>query len=231
MYRKMKSLAKVWQIMPGLFAIAALLEGIDVQAVASESTYAVAEVQLVEKPVEHAVLLGNAQNGRLRKKMLTGPTELVVSVVNDNCLVGYSIASTEDVDEKQYVKVWIAEESNPIKLLVGVARVVLLPGKILKDGPPQGEDIIEVYEVRDVIEDASIHGKKIDKICLPVEYRHHFERSEPMLNAKAYVYLEEEISERISSEMSIVDDFGVHRLTCQPTKKFMQTLSKYELHD
>ena len=56
MYRKMKSLAKVWQMMPGLFAIAALLGGIDVQAVASESTYAVAEVQLVEKPVEHAVL-------------------------------------------------------------------------------------------------------------------------------------------------------------------------------
>ena len=231
MYRKMKSLAKVWQMMPGLFAIAALLGGIDVRAVASESTYAVAEVQSVEKPVEHAVLLGNVQNGRLRKKMLTGPTELVVSVVNDTCLVGYSIASTEDVDEKQYVKVWIAEELNPIKLVVGMARIVLLPGKILKDGPPQGEDLKEVYEVRDVIENVSVNGQKIDKICLPVEYRHHFERSEPKMNAKAYVYLGEKIADQISLQMSVVDDFGVHRLTCEPSKKFIRVISKYEFHD
>ena len=227
----MKSLAKVWQMMPGLFAIAALLGGIDVQAVASESTYAVAEVQSVEKPVEHAVLLGNVQNGRLRKKMLTGPTELVVSVVNDTCLVGYSIASTEDVDEKQYVKVWIAEESNPIKLVVGMARIVLLPGKILKDGPPQGEDLTEVYEVRDVIENVSVNGQKIGKICLPVEYRHHFERSEPKMNAKAYVYLGEKIADQVSLQMSVVDDFGVHRLTCGPSKKFIRVISKYEFHD
>ena len=231
MHREMKSLAKVWQVMLGLFIIAALLAVIDVQAAASENTHAVAEIQSVEKPVEHMVLLGNARDGALEKKLLTGPTELVVSVISDNCLVGYSIASTGDIDKKQYVRVWAGEESSSIKLVVGAARVVLLPGKILKDGPPQGEELTEVYEVRDVLENVSVYGQKIDKICLPVEYRHHFERSEPKPNAKAYVYFREKIADQVSPQMSVVDDFGVHRLTCQPSKKFMRVILKYEFHD
>ena len=231
MYGEMKLLVKVWQIMLGLFIIAALLAVIDVQAAASENTHAVAEIQSVEKPVEHMVLLGNARDGALEKKLLTGPTELVVSVISDNCLVGYSIASTGDIDKKQYVRVWAGEESSSIKLIVGAARVVLLPGKILKDGPPQGKELTEVYEVRDVLENVSVYGQKIDKICLPVEYRHHFERSEPKPNAKAYVYLEEKTADQVSPQMSVVDDFGVHRLTCQPSKKFMRVILKYEFHD
>ncbi len=231
MQRKKTSFVKVWMIARGLFVIAALLGAIDLQAAPPEAIHAVAEVQSVEKPVEHAVLLGNAQNGRLRKKILTGPTELVVLVASDNCLVGYSIANAEDVDKKQYVRVWTAKEQNPIKLVVGEARVVFLPGKILKDGPPHGKDQTEVYEVRDVIENASIQGTKIIKIALPVEYRHHFEKTEPAPNPKAYVFLEEKIIHEVTPQMSVVDDFGVHRIICQPSEKLMQTLSKYEFHN
>ena len=231
MQRKKTSFVKVWMIARGLFVTATLLGVIEIQAAPPEAIHAVVGVQSVEKPVEHAILLGNAQNGRLRKKIITGPTELVVSVVSDNCLVGYAIANAEDVDKKQYVSVWTAKESNPIKVVVGEARVVLLPGKVLKDGPPKGQDQTEVYEVRDVIEDVSIQGKKIIKIGLPVEYRHHFEKIAPAPNSKAYVFLEEKIIEHVTPQMSIVDDFGVHRITCKPPKKFMRILSKYEFHN
>ncbi len=231
MQRKKTSFVKVWMIARGLFVTATLLGVIEIQAAPPEAIHAVVGVQSVEKPVEHAILLGNAQNGRLRKKIITGPTELVVSVVSDNCLVGYSIANAEDVDKKQYVSVWTAKEPNPIKLVVGEARVVLLPGMILKDGTPHGKNQTEVYEVRDVIENASTQGKKIIKIGLPVEYRHHFEKTEPTPNSKGYVFLEEKIIYEVTPQTSVVDDFGVHRITCQPSEKLMQTLSKYEFHN
>jgi hypothetical protein len=51
------------------------------------------------------------------------------------------------------------------------------------------------------------------------------------MNAKAYVYLGEKIADQDSLQMSVVDDFGVHRLTCEPSKKFIRVISKYEFHD
>lgn len=201
------------------------------RGVAFEEMYNVVSVESVKKSVEHSITIGNARTGRLRTRSLNGPTQLGLSVVGDNCLVGYALASSDETTSRYHIKVWLTKESKPTELMVGPARSAFLPGKLLGDGPPEGEDITVVYEVRDVFEAPSRSNFEIKKICIPVEYRHHFERSVPPLGAHSYLYLEKKGTNQGESNRSIVDDFGVHSLSCQAPTKIMQCISKYEFHD
>ena len=203
----------------------------EVRGVDFEELYNVVSVESVEKPVEHSITLGNAQSGRLRTRSLNGPTQLGLSVVSDNCLVGYALASSDETTSRYHIKVWLTKESVPIELVVGPARSAFLPGKLLGDGPPEGDDITVVYEVRDVFESPSKSNFGIKQICLPVEYRHHFERSVPPLDAKPYVYLEKKGIDQAEPKKSIVDDFGVHSLSCQVSTEVMQSILKYEFYE
>ena len=101
-------------------------------------------------------------------------------------------------------------------------------GKLLGDGPPEGEDITVVYEVRDVFEAPSRSNFRIKKICIPVEYRHHFERSVPPPQANPYMYLEKKSDGQAEANRSVVDDFGVHSVSCQTFTKVLQLISRYE---
>ena len=202
----------------------------EVRGVAFEEMYNVVSVESVKKPVEHSITLGSARTGRLRTRSLNGPTRLGLSVVSDNCLVGYALASPDETTSRYHIKVWLTKGSIPVELVVGPARLVFLPGKLLGDGPPGGEDIPVVYEVRDVFEAPSKSNFGIKKICLPVEYRHHFERSVPPLGAHSYVYLEKKGADQ-GVPRSIVDDFGVHSLSCQASTNVMQSILKYEFHE
>ena len=203
----------------------------EVRGVAFEEMYNVVSVESVKKPVEHSITLGNARTGRLRTQSLNGPTQLGLSVAGDNCLVGYALASPDETASRYHIKVWLTKESSPVDLVVGPARSTFLPGKLLRDGPPEGEDIMVVYEVRDVFEESSKSNLRIKKICLPVEYRHHFERSVPPLGAHSYLCLEKKGTNQGEPNRSIVDDFGVHSLSCQASTTIMQCISKYEFHD
>ena len=203
----------------------------EVRGVTFEQRYNVVRVESVKKPVEHSITLGNARTGRLRTQSLNGPTQLGLSVASDNCLVGYALASPDETSSLYQVKVWLTKESSPVELVVGPVRSTFLPGKLLRDGPPEGEELMVVYEVRDVFEESSKSNFGIKKICLPVEYRHHFERSVPPLDAKPYVYLEKKEIDQGEPKKSIVDDFGVHSLSCQASTKVMQCISKYEFYD
>ena len=158
----------------------------EVRGVTFEKRYNVVRVESVKKPVEHSITLGNARTGRLRTQSLNGPTQLGLSVTSDNCLVGYALGSPDETSSQYHVKVWLTKESSPVELTVGPVRSTFLPGKLLRDGPPEGDDIMVVYEVRDVFEESSKSNLRIKKICLPVEYRHHFERSVPPLDANSY---------------------------------------------
>mgnify|MGYP000202663028 FL=1 len=128
--------------------------------------YAVVSVVSVEKSVEHSVTLGNARSGLLRKQTLVGPVQLGVSVRNDNCLVGYEIASPDETTKRYRIKVWITKESKPIELVVGPVEIAFLPGKILQDGPPVGDEGQVVYEVREVFEEFGVASSMVKKICL-----------------------------------------------------------------
>ena len=202
----------------------------EVRGVAFEELYNVVSVESVKKPVEHSITLGSARTGRLRTRSLNGPTQLGLSVVSDNCLVGYALASSDETTSRYHIKVWLTKESIPVELVVGPARSAFLPGKLLGDGPPEGDDITVVYEVRDVFESPSKSNFGIKQICLPVEYRHHFERSVPPLDAKPYVYLEKKGIDQ-GGARSIVDDFGVHSLSCQASIEVIQSILKYEFHE
>ena len=127
----------------------------EVRGVAFEELYNVVSVESVKKPVEHSITLGSARTGRLRTRSLNGPTQLGLSVVSDNCLVGYALASSNETTSRYHIKVWLTKESIPVELVVGPARSAFLPGKLLGDGPPEGDDITVVYEVRDVFESPS----------------------------------------------------------------------------
>ena len=203
----------------------------EVRGVAFEEMYNVVSVESVKKSVEHSITLGNARTGRLRTRSLNGPTQLGLSVVSDNCLVGYALASSDEKTSRYHIKVWLTKESKPTELMVGPARSAFLPGKLLGDGPPEGEDITVVYEVRDVFEAPSRSSFEIKKICIPVEYRHHFERSVPPAQANPYVYLEKKSDGQAETNRSVVDDFGVHSVSCQTSPKVLQLISRYEFYE
>lgn len=200
----------------------------EVQDIAFEEIYAVVRIESVRKPVEHSITLGDAQDGRLRMRSLIGPTQLGVSVISDNCLVGYDLASPDEPTNRHRIKVWLTKESKPIEIVVGPVQSAFLPGKMLRDGPPEGEDIKVVYEVREVLKESDTRNSTVKKICLPVEYRHHFERSVPPSRANPYVYLEEKSEDQAEPNKSIVDDFGVHSLSCEMSSQVMQLVSRYE---
>ena len=102
----------------------------EVRGVDFEELYNVVSVESVEKPVEHSITLGNAQSGRLRTRSLNGPTQLGLSVVSDNCLVGYALASSDETTSRYHIKVWLTKESIPIELVVGPVRSAFLPGRL-----------------------------------------------------------------------------------------------------
>ena len=187
----------------------------EVRGVAFEEMYNVVSVESVKKSVEHSITLGNARTGRLRTRSLNGPTQLGLSVVSEKT-------------SRYHIKVWLTKESKPTELMVGPARSTFLPGKLLGDGPPEGEDITVVYEVRDVFEPPSRSNFGIKKICIPVEYRHHFERSVPPAQANPYVYLEKKSDDQAETNRSVVDDFGVHSVSCQTSPNVLQLISRYE---
>ena len=203
-------------------------EARDSKGLEFEEMYAVVGVVSVEKSVEHSVTLGNARNGLLRKQTLVGPMQLGVSVRNDNCLVGYEIASLDETTERYRIKVWITKESKPIELVVGPVEAALLPGKILQDGPPLGDETQLIYEVREVFEESGVRSSMVKKICLPIEYRHHFERKVPPSRANAYVYIEKKNDNYAESSKSVVDDFGVHSLSCKTSTQIIQIIAGYE---
>ena len=203
-------------------------EARDSKGLEFEEMYAVVGVVSVEKSVEHSVTLGNARSGLLRKQTLVGPVQLGVSVRNDNCLVGYEIASPDETTERYRIKVWITKESKPIELVVGPVEIAFLPGKILQDGPPVGDESQVVYEVREVFEEFGVASSMVKKICLPVEYRHHFERKVPPSRANPYVYIEKKNDDYAESNKSIVDDFGVHSLSCRTSTQVIQIISRYK---
>ena len=207
---------------------AVFVEAAEVQSIAFEEMYAVVRIESVKKPVEHSITLGDAQNGRLRTQSLIGPTQLGVSAVSDNCLVGYDLAAPDKTTNRYRVKVWLTKESKPTELMVGPVQAVFVPGKILRDGPPEGEDIKVVYEVREIFKESTASDFIDKKICLPVEYRHHFERSVPPAQASPYIYLEKKSDDQAETNRSIVDDFGVHSVSCQTSTKVLQLISRYE---
>ena len=109
----------------------------EVQDIAFEEIYAVVRIESVRKPVEHSITLGDARDGRLRMRSLIGPTQLGVSVISDNCLVGYDLASPDEPTNRHRIKVWLTKESKPIEIVVGPVQSAFLPGKMLRDGPPR----------------------------------------------------------------------------------------------
>lgn len=135
----------------------------EVQDIAFEEIYAVVRIESVRKPVEHSITLGDAQDGRLRMRSLIGPTELGVSVISDNCLVGYDLASPDEPTIRHRIKVWLTKESKPIEIVVGPVQSAFLPGKMLRDGPPEGEDIKVVYEVREVLKESDTRNSTVKK--------------------------------------------------------------------
>lgn len=204
------------------------VEAAEAQSIAFEEMYVVERIESVKKPVEHSITLGDAQNGQLRTRSLVGPTQLGMSAVSDNCLVGYDLASPDETTSQYRIRVWLTQESKPIELVVGPVQSAFLPGKMLRDGPPEGADIKVVYEVREVLKGSDTTNIMAQKICLPVEYRHHFERLVPSSRATPYVYLEKKSHDQAETNRSIVDDFGVHSLSCQTSTKVLQLISRYE---
>jgi hypothetical protein len=85
-----------------------------------------------------------------------------------------------------------------------------------------------VYEVREIFKESTASDFIDKKICLPVEYRHHFERSVPPAHASPYIYLEKKSDDQAETNRSIVDDFGVHSVSCQTSTKVFQLISRYE---
>lgn len=162
--------------------------------------------------VTHSVMLRDSVTGDLRQRKLVGPVGLVLPSSGDSCLGCYRIEAAATPAAAGRLQLTLPGGGNPVVVLVGPPRAALLPAQLLRDGPPAGEPGSVAYEERAILQVEGGSGDRWASVCLPVEYRHHFERLTPPAGAAAFV-LSKGIDPVAAGEIvGLVDDLGTSRI-------------------
>jgi len=169
-------------------------------------------IAAVEQQVTHSVLLQDRISGDLRRRKLIGPEGLLMPAAGAACLCRYQIEPTATDQPAGRLQLRLAGESEPVVVVVGPPRAALLPAQLLRDGPPAGEPGRIVYEQRKVLAVERGTNREIASVCLPIEYRHHFERLLPGDRAAGFVVLQS-ASAAGQDSFGIVDDLGTNKIT------------------
>ncbi len=165
-----------------------------------------------QRPVDHAVMVRGPFQEAHEKLTVTGPVGLVtIGPDAGSAFTAYRIERPVDAEARV---VNAGEPGRPVR--IGPAEFVLVPAKRLDDGPPPAGDRPGAFEVRAILEpdaiDAAACAGRPAFICLPVDYRHHFERVEVADPGRGLV-LGPARPANHGAAISIVDDFGTNRLT------------------
>ena len=172
---------------------------------------------VAQAPIEHGVTVRGPFDDSHRKVQLAGPVG-VVAIGSGSCHAVYAVdAEAARAEPERSAAVGTA--AVPVRL--GPPAFLLVPARRLCDGEPATDAPAGVYEARPIIDPpAAIDGAPAGRpthLCLPVDYRHHFERV-PVADAhRGLLVCAPRAAERTDASIRTADDFGLHRLTAGGT--------------
>lgn len=179
--------------------------------------------------VTHSVMLRDSVTGDLRQRKLVGPVGLVIPASGDSCLGCYRIEAAATPAAAGRLRLTLPDGSEPVVVLVGPPRAALLPAQLLRNGPPAGEPGRVAYEERAILAVKGGPGDRWASVCLPVEYRHHFERLLPPADAAAFV-LSKGINPAAAGEIvGLVDDLGTSRIGFGDTQQTIERVVSFSV--
>lgn len=169
-------------------------------------------------PIDHAVMVRGPFDDAHRKMRLTGPVAVTTSdEVGGPCYTVYAATSRED-ERQQTAQVGGGE---PLRL--GPPAFLLLPARRVRDGEQATEPPRGVYEVRPLLDPRAVldGGPQTmgpaAHLCLPVDYRHHFEHVPVEAADRGLVIFATQDLPPRPVPATVADDFGIARLTARGT--------------
>jgi len=167
----------------------------------------------VDQPVTHSVMLRDHFSGDLRRRKLVGPEGVLVAAAGDACLCRYAIEPAPPLDTPAgRLRLELPGAAAPLVVTVGPPRAALLPAQLLRDGPPMDDPGTVVFTEHRLLRIESGPDVAAVSVCLPVEYRHHFERLIPGDEAVGFIVHPVAAEPATGSSFGIVDDLGTNRL-------------------
>ena len=179
------------------------------------------ELRSSRSTIHHQVTLSDTFRERFSQPLLRGPKAIVYSPERSTCLIKYDFTNPVASGIAGTLHVRLPDSKKTMDLNVGAACAALIPGHILRDGPPTGDDGTTVYEVRKIVPKTTDQESMLF-LCLPIEYRHHDEQASPDENSRSLLVLQEEKINADATAFGLVDDFGTNGAT--PRKKYHQVL-------
>lgn len=166
----------------------------------------------VEQQVSHSVMLRDTLSGDLRRQTLLGPEGVVLPTDGDACLCRYRIDPPAADKPAGRLLLEIPGQAEPAMVVVGPPRAALLPAQLLREGPPAGDPGTVVFVERKILKIERGPADGLASVCLPVEYRHHFERLLPDDEAKGFVVQSAALKAAAAASFGIVDDLGTNQI-------------------
>ena len=168
-----------------------------------------------ESPIDHAVMVRGPFDDAHRKVQLAGPVG-VVAAGSDGFRAVYAIV---DPGAEPPRSVQVGANSTPLRL--GPPAFLLVPARRLREGATATDAPAGVHEARPIIDppdavDGAAAGRPT-LLCLPVDYRHHFERMPVTDAGRGLLVRGARPGERTDAPIDVADDFGLHRLSVRGT--------------
>lgn len=185
--------------------------------------------RVVGDEVTHSVMLRDSVTGSLRQRKLAGPFGVALTASSDSCLTGYRIDAAVGTVPAGRLRLTLPGGGEPLVVLVGLPRAALLPAQLLRDGPPTGGLGNVVYEEREILTVENGVGDRWASICLPVEYRHHFERLRPPDDAAVFI-LSKAVKPAAAGEIvGLVDDLGTSQIRLGNSQQTVMKITKWSV--
>jgi hypothetical protein len=168
-----------------------------------------------DAPVDHAVTIRGPFHDAHEQVALAGPVALVAArdeADSGPCFTAYAVVADGDEPER-----CVEVGEGEVALRLGPVAFLLVPAKRLADGAP-ADAPRGVYEVRPILDPpAAIPEEPADAgppthLCLPVDYRHHFDRLPVEDAGRGLVIFASRPDASPAAAVRVVDDFGLNRL-------------------
>lgn len=172
-----------------------------------------------QSPIDHGVMVKGPFADAHEQVQLAGPVAVTAADTDAGpCFTVYA-ARPRGVEPERTVRVGAGD----VELRLGPPVFLLVPARRLRDDGPAAEPPQGVYEARPVLDPpAGIDDGPADAgppayLCLPVDYRHHFERVPVAAADRGLVIFAPRDVVSGSAPLAAADDFGIARLTPRGT--------------
>lgn len=170
-------------------------------------------------PIDHGVMVRGPFADAHEKVQLAGPVAVTAADADTGpCFTVYA-AAARDAEPERTARVGDAV----VELRLGPPAFLLVPARRLRDGEPATEPPRGVYEARPILDPPDAIAGAPEAVgrpaylCLPVDYRHHFERVPVEAADRGLVIFTARDVAPGAAPLAAADDFGIARLTPRGT--------------